>query len=147
MQPGNGGRVLSTTLRLGATFPLQATGTDFMQYFANRYRFDGLERPPHHDNRAAHHRFTNIHPSPTERPRQPLMIMQWPMRPGSARTVSGRSRVGLRVDSKPRRVQANDDHADIHAGDLDGRGNLSERALSSLCSGFCASVLIRCGYG
>jgi Fic family protein len=108
--------------------------TDFMTYFAERYRFDRLGKAarivaiP-----AAHHRFNYIHPFPDGNGRVSRLVSHamahssgigahglWSISRGLAR--------GLESRGDYKRMM---DHADMpRQGDLDGRGNLSQRALS-----------------
>ena len=107
---------------------------DFMTYFAERYRFDRLGKAariiaiP-----AAHHRFTYIHPFPDGNGRVARLMSHamaheagigahglWSISRGLAR--------GLESRGDYKRMM---DHADMpRQGDLDGRGNLSQRALT-----------------
>jgi Fic family protein len=106
---------------------------DFMNYFAERYRFDRLGKAarilaiP-----AAHHRFNYIHPFPDGNGRVSRLMSHamaqaagigahglWSISRGLARGIEGRSEYKAMMD-----------HADApRQGDLDGRGNLSQRAL------------------
>jgi Fic family protein len=107
--------------------------SDFMTYFANRYRFDRLGKAarilaiP-----AAHHRLNYIHPFPDGNGRVSRLMSHamahiagigahglWSISRGLAR--------GLESRGEYKRMM---DYADTpRQGDLDGRGNLSERAL------------------
>jgi Fic family protein len=107
---------------------------DFMTYFADRYRFDRLGKAarilaiP-----AAHHRLNYIHPFPDGNGRVSRLMSHamaqiagigayglWSISRGLAR--------GLESRGEYKRMM---DHADMpRQGDLDGRGNLSQRALS-----------------
>ncbi len=107
---------------------------DFMTYFAERYRFDRLGKAariiaiP-----AAHHRFAYIHPFPDDNGRVARLMSHamaheagigahglWSISRGLAR--------GLESRGDYKRMM---DHADMpRQGDLDGRGNLSQRALT-----------------
>jgi len=106
---------------------------DFMAYFAERYRFDRLGKAarilaiP-----AAHHRFNYIHPFPDGNGRVSRLVSHamahaagigahglWSISRGLAR--------GLESRGDYKRMM---DYADTpRQGDLDGRGNLSQRAL------------------
>ena len=106
---------------------------DFMTYFADRYRFDRLGKAarilaiP-----AAQHRFNYIHPFPDGNGRVSRLMNHamahiagigaqglWSISRGLAR--------GLESRGEYKRMM---DHADMpRQGDLDGRGNLSQRAL------------------
>jgi len=107
---------------------------DFMNYFAERYRFDRLGKAarilaiP-----AAHHRFNYIHPFPDGNGRVSRLMSHamahlagigahglWSISRGLAR--------GLESRGDYKRMM---DHADMpRQGDRDGRGSLSERALT-----------------
>jgi len=107
---------------------------DFMNYFAERYRFDRLGKAarilaiP-----AAHHRFNYIHPFPDGNGRVSRLMSHamahlagigahglWSISRGLAR--------GLESRGDYKRMM---DHADMpRQGDRDDRGNLSERALT-----------------
>lgn len=107
---------------------------DFMQYFSERYRLDGLGK----SSRiiaiaAAHHRFNYIHPFPDGNGRVSRLMSHamshvadigahglWSISRGLAR--------GLESRTEYKRMM---DYADTpRQGDLDGRGNLSQRALN-----------------
>ena len=107
---------------------------EFMSYFADRYRFERLGKAarilaiP-----AAHHRFNYIHPFPDGNGRVSRLMSHgmahmagigaqglWSISRGLAR--------GLESRGDYKRMM---DHADTpRQGDLDGRGNLSQRALT-----------------
>lgn len=106
----------------------------FMEYFESRYRFDRLGRAgrilaiP-----AAHHRFNFIHPFPDGNGRVSRLMSHamahqagigahglWSISRGLARGLDSR-----------REYKSMMDHADQkRQGDLDGRGNLSQKALA-----------------
>jgi Fic family protein len=107
---------------------------DFMTYFAERYRFDRLGKAARiMAIPAAHHRFNYIHPFPDGNGRVSRLMSHamahmagigahglWSISRGLAR--------GLESRGDYKRMM---DHADMpRQGDLDGRGNLSERALT-----------------
>jgi Fic family protein len=114
--------------------PSSARVEDFMTYFADRYRFDRLGKAarilaiP-----AAHHRLSYIHPFPDGNGRVGRLMSHamahiagigahglWSISRGLAR--------GLESRGEYKRMM---DHADMpRQGDLDGRGNLSQRALT-----------------
>jgi Fic family protein len=113
---------------------------DFMTYFADRYRFDRLGKAariiaiP-----TAHHRLNFIHPFPDGNGRVSRLMSHamahiagigahglWSISRGLAR--------GLESRGEYKRMM---DHADMsRQGDLDGRGNLSRRALIEFVSWF-----------
>jgi Fic family protein len=107
---------------------------DFMAYFADRYRFDRLGKAARiMAIPAAHHRFNYIHPFPDGNGRVSRLMSHamahiagigahglWSVSRGLAR--------GLESRGEYKRMM---DHADMpRQGDLDGRGNLSQRALT-----------------
>jgi Fic family protein len=122
--------------------PSSGRVSDFMGYFASRYRFERLGKAgrilaiP-----ATHHRFNYIHPFPDGNGRVGRLMSHamaheagiaahglWSISRGLAR--------GLKSRSDYKRMM---DHADMpRQGDRDGRGNLSERALSDFTSWFLA---------
>jgi Fic family protein len=107
---------------------------DFMQYFAERYAFARLGKASRIISMAAaHHRLNYIHPFPDGNGRVSRLMSHamahaagvgahglWSISRGLAR--------GLESRNDYKRMM---DHADTpRQGDLDGRGNLSQRALS-----------------
>ncbi len=113
--------------------PSSATVVEFMHYFANRYAFENLGSAkrllalP-----AAHHRLNYIHPFPDGNGRVSRLMSHamalkagigahglWSISRGLARGLASRTEYKSTMD-----------HADMpRQGDLDGRGNLSQRAL------------------
>lgn len=107
---------------------------DFMEYFAQRYRFEPLGKAGRILAMAtAHHRFNYIHPFPDGNGRVSRLMSHamahqagigahglWSISRGLARGLESRSEYKRMMDlaDTPRQ------------GDLDGRGNLSLRALS-----------------
>lgn len=106
---------------------------DFMRHFEARYRFERLGKASRVlAMAAAHHRFNYIHPFPDGNGRVSRLMSHamaqvagigahglWSVSRGLAR--------GLESRSEYKRMM---DHADMpRQGDLDGRGNLSQRAL------------------
>lgn len=107
---------------------------EFMKYFAERYRFDRLGKAARITTiPAAHHRFNYIHPFPDGNGRVSRLVSHamahsagigahglWSISRGLARGLDSRGDYKRMMD-----------HADMpRQGDLDGRGNLSQRALS-----------------
>lgn len=106
---------------------------EFMTYFADRYRFDSMGKAGRIISMAAaHHRFNYIHPFPDGNGRVSRLMSHamawkadiaahglWSISRGLARGLASRSEYKEMMDlaDTPRQ------------GDLDGRGNLSERAL------------------
>lgn len=113
--------------------PSSARVPDFMRYFAERYALAPLGKSGRIISMAtAHHRFNYIHPFPDGNGRVSRLMSHamahmsgigahglWSISRGLARGPTSRGEYKLRMDDadSPRR------------GDLDGRGNLSQRAL------------------
>lgn len=114
--------------------PSSARVEAFMAYFAERYRLERLGKAARITAiPAAHHRFNYIHPFPDGNGRVSRLMSHamahiagigahglWSVSRGLARGLTG-----------PGDYKRMMDHADMpRQGDLDGRGNLSQRALS-----------------
>jgi Fic family protein len=110
---------------------------DFMRYFEERYRFEKLQQGGRIlAMAAAHHRFNHIHPFPDGNGRVSRLMSHamaqdagigahglWSISRGLAHGLAG----GLDGRAEYKKMM---DHADMpRQGDLDGRGNLSLRAL------------------
>lgn len=120
--------------------PSSARVEDFMRYFAQRYRFEGTGRAGRIiAMAAAHHRFNYIHPFPDGNGRVSRLMSHamawradiaahglWSISRGLARGLDSRTEYKRMMDlaDTPRQ------------GDLDGRGNLSERALIDFVTWF-----------
>lgn len=120
--------------------PSSARVDDFMRYFADRYRLDALGRAGRIiAMAAAHHRFNYIHPFPDGNGRVSRLISHamawhadiaahglWSISRGLARGLESRTEYKQMMDlaDSPRQ------------DDLDGRGNLSERALIEFVTWF-----------
>jgi Fic family protein len=117
--------------------PSSARVEDFMRYFEERYRFEKLQQGARIlAMAAAHHRFNYVHPFPDGNGRVSRLMSHamahdaaigahglWSISRGLARGLVG----GLEGRVEYKRMM---DHADMpRQGDLDGRGNLSLRAL------------------
>ena len=106
----------------------------FMRYFEDRYRFDRMGTASHIIAMAvAHHRLNYIHPFLDGNGRvSRLMSHAMAQRAGiGAHGLWSISRGLARGLESRREYKSMMDHADLpRQGDLDGRGNLSERALS-----------------
>jgi len=113
--------------------PSSARVADFMRYFETRYHFEGLGKAARvMAMAAAHHRFNYIHPFPDGNGRVSRLMSHamaqmagigahglWSVSRGLARGLDSRTDYKRMMD-----------YADmLRQGDLDGRGNLSERAL------------------
>src|SRR5262249_45016353 len=139
MQPGEWRSLPEHDVSVGRHLPPSSDCVaDFMQYFERQYRFEPLKK----GGRiialaAAHHRFNYIHPFPDGNGRVSRLMSHamahraeigahglWSISRGLARGVAG----GVEGGREYKRMM---DHADMpRQGDLDGRGNLSHRALS-----------------
>ena len=113
---------------------------DFMRYFGQRYRFDGVGRAGRIIAiAAAHHRFNYIHPFPDGNGRVSRLMSHamawhadvaahglWSISRGLARGLESRTEYKQMMDlaDTPRQ------------GDIDGRGALSERALIDFVTWF-----------
>ena len=120
--------------------PSSARVDDFMRYFAERYRFDAMGRAGRIiAMAAAHHRFNYIHPFPDGNGRVSRLMSHamawhadiaahglWSISRGLARGLESRTEYKQMMDfaDSPRQ------------DDLDGRGNLSERALIDFVTWF-----------
>jgi Fic family protein len=125
--------------------PSSARVDDFMRYFAQRYRLDGVGRAGRIiAMAAAHHRFNYIHPFPDGNGRVSRLMSHamawhadvaaqglWSISRGLARGLESRTEYKQKMDlaDTPRQ------------GDLDGRGNLSERALIDFVTWFLSVAL------
>ena len=113
---------------------------DFMQYFAERYRFDRMGKAGRVlAMAAAHHRLNYIHPFPDGNGRVSRLMSHamalaadigahglWSVSRGLARGLESRGEYKRMMDS-----------ADMpRQGHLDGRGNLSERTLTEFVAWF-----------
>jgi Fic family protein len=120
--------------------PSSARVEDFMQYFARRYNFASLGAAGRTISMAAaHHRFNYVHPFPDGNGRVSRLMTHamawkagigahglWSVSRGLARGLASRAEYKQMMD-----------HADMpRQDDLDGRGNLSERALIEFITWF-----------
>ena len=141
MDPGEWRSLAGHDVAVGRHLPPTSERVeDFMRYFSERYRFAPLGKAarilaiP-----AAHHRFNYIHPFPDGNGRVSRLMSHamaheagigahglWSVSRGLAR--------GLESRNDYKRMMA---HADMpRQGDLDGRGNLSQRALIDFTAWF-----------
>lgn len=129
--------------------PSSARVADFMRYFEEHYRFEPLKRAGRiMAIAAAHHRFNYIHPFPDGNGRVSRLMSHamahlagigahglWSISRGLARGLAG----GVEGRGEYKRMM---DHADMpRQGDLDGRGNLSQRALAEFVLWFLQACL------
>jgi Fic family protein len=139
MEPGQWRSLAEHEVHVGRHLPPSSDRVaDFMEYFERQYRFEPLKK----GGRivaiaAAHHRFNYIHPFPDGNGRVSRLMSHamahraeigahglWSISRGLARGLAG----GVEGRGEYKRMM---DHADMpRQGDLDGRGNLSHRALS-----------------
>jgi Fic family protein len=139
MQPGEWRSLAEQNVQVGRHLPPSSDRiAEFMEYFEWQYRFGPLKK----GGRiiaiaAAHHRFNYIHPFPDGNGRVSRLMSHamahraeigahglWSISRGLARGLAG----GVEGRSEYKRMM---DHADMpRQGALDGRGNLSHRALS-----------------
>jgi Fic family protein len=139
MQPGEWRSLAEHDVQVGRHLPPSSNRVaDFMEYFERQYRFEALKKGGRIIAIAtAHHRFNYIHPFPDGNGRVSRLMSHamahradigahglWSISRGLARGLSG----GIEGSREYKRMM---DHADMpRQGDLDGRGNLSHRALS-----------------
>ncbi len=135
MQPGEWRNRTEHDVAVGRHVPPSSTRVeDFMRHFTHRYRFAGLGQAARIMAMAsAHHRFNYIHPFPDGNGRVSRLMSHamaaqagigahglWSISRGLARGLQSRGEYKQHMD-----------HADMpRQGDLDGRGNLSLRALT-----------------
>lgn len=139
MQPGKWRSLAEHDVEVGRHLPPSSQRVaDFMEYFERQYRFEPLKKGGRIiAMAAAHHRFNYIHPFPDGNGRVSRLMSHamahradigahglWSISRGLARGLAG----GMEGRDEYKRMM---DHADMpRQGDLDGRGNLSHRALS-----------------
>jgi Fic family protein len=139
MKPGEWRSLPEQDVRVGRHLPPSSDHiAHFMEYFERQYRFEPLKKAGRIIAIAtAHHRFNYIHPFPDGNGRVSRLMSHamahraeigahglWSISRGLARGLTG----GVEGRDEYKRMM---DHADMpRQGDLDGRGNLSHRALS-----------------
>jgi Fic family protein len=139
MIPGEWRSLAEQDVRVGRHLPPSSDHVaHFMEYFERQYRFAPLKKAGRIIATAsAHHRFNYIHPLPDGNGRVSRLMSHamahraeigahgmWSISRGLARGLAG----GVDGTHEYKRMM---DHADTpRQGDLDGRGNLSHRALS-----------------
>jgi Fic family protein len=134
MRPGEWRSGPEHDVAVGRHVPPSSDRVDeFMRYFADRYRFDRMGKAGRIiAMAAAHHRLNYIHPFPDGNGRVSRLMSHamawsadvaahglWSISRGLARGLEGRNEYKEMMDMADTPRQ----------GDLDGRGNLSERAL------------------
>ena len=135
MQPGEWRSLAEHDIAVGRHVPpSSARVPDFMNYFAERYNFARLGKSGRLiAMAAAHHRFNYIHPFPDGNGRVSRLMSHamahaasvgahglWSISRGLARGLESRSEYKRMMDQADTPRQ----------GDLDGRGNLSQRSLN-----------------
>jgi Fic family protein len=138
MKPGEWRSLPEQDVAVGRHLPPSSDRVaNFMEYFERQYRFEPLKKGGRIiAMAAAHHRFNYIHPFPDGNGRVSRLMSHamahraeigahglWSISRGLARGSGG----GVEGRREYKRMM---DHADMpRQGDLDGRGNLSHRAL------------------
>jgi Fic family protein len=138
MQPGAWRSLAEHDVHVGRHLPPSSDHVaHFMEYFERQYRFEPLKKGGRVVAIAAsHHRFNYIHPFPDGNGRVSRLMSHamahraeigahglWSISRGLARGLAG----GIEGRNEYKRMMG---HADMpRQGDLDGRGNLSHRAL------------------
>lgn len=111
--------------------PSSASVDDFMRHFAQRYRFEGIGRASRIMALAAtHHRFNYIHPFPDGNGRVSRLMshaMAWRADVAAHGLWSISRGLAHGLESRTEYKQMMDVADTPRQGDLDGRGNLSER--------------------
>lgn len=151
MRPGEWRSEASQDVAVGRHLPPSSTRVpDFMRHFEASYRFASLGKAGRLTAMAAaHHRFNYIHPFPDENGRVSRVMSHamahlagvgahglWSVSRGLARGLASRGEYRTMMD-----------HADMaRQGDLDGRGNLSRRALEDFVLWFLRVCLDQVGF-
>lgn len=146
MQPGEWRTSAEHDVAVGQHIPPSSGRVaDFMRHFEERFRFDRLGKAGRvMAMAAAHHRLNYIHPFPDGNGRVSRLMSHamaqhagigahglWSVSRGLARGLESRSEYKLMMS-----------HADMpRQGDRDGRGNLSERALTEFVLWFLKTCL------
>lgn len=134
MTPGEWRSRPEHDVAVGRHVPPSSERTDeFMRYFADRYRFDQMGKAGRMIAMAtAHHRFNYIHPFPDGNGRVSRLMshaMAWRADIAAHGLWSISRGLARGLDSRTEYKQMMDRADTPRQGDLDGRGNLSERAL------------------
>ena len=141
MEPGEWRSLPEHDVAVGRHVPPSSERVDdFMRYFETRYRFESMGKAARiMAIAAAHHRFNYIHPFPDGNGRVSRLVSHamahkagigayglWSVSRGLARGLESRGEYKRMMDlaDTPRQ------------GDLDGRGNLSQRALNEFTEWF-----------
>ena len=134
MSPGEWRSRPEHDVAVGRHMPPSSDRVDeFMHYFADRYRFDRMGRAGRViAMAAAHHRLNYIHPFPDGNGRVSRLMshaMAWAADVGAYGLWSISRGLARGLDSRSEYKQMMDVADTPRQGDVDGRGNLSERAL------------------
>ena len=120
--------------------PSSARVDEFMRYFAERYRFDRMGKAARIMAMAsAHHRFNYIHPFADGNGRVSRLMshaMAWSADVAANGLWSISRGLARGLTSRTEYIEMMDLADTPRQGDLDGRGNLSERALIDFVSWF-----------
>ena len=123
---------------------------DFMRYFADRYRFDRMGKAGRIiAMAAAHHRFNYIHPFPDGNGRVSRLMshaMAWKADIAAHGLWSISRGLSRGLESRREYKQMMDMADTPRQGDLDGRGNLSERALVDFVVWFLRVAIDQVGF-
>jgi Fic family protein len=141
MEPGNWRSRPDHDVAVGRHIPPSSERVnDFMRHFERRYCFTNMGKAARiMAIAAAHHRFNYIHPFPdgngrVSRLMSHAMALQAGIGAHGLWSISRGLARGLESRSEYKRMM---DHADTpRQGDLDGRGNLSQRALTEFTEWF-----------
>jgi Fic family protein len=123
---------------------------EFMRYFADRYRFDRMGKAGRIiAMAAAHHRFNYIHPFPDGNGRVSRLMshaMSWKADVAAHGLWSISRGLARGIDSRREYKEAMDLADTPREGALDGRGNLSERAIIEYIAWFLRVAIDQVGF-